>query len=58
MNMNYIKAIQPETKVLAKATVLHNGSRTLVVEADIYDEAGTLYAKGRGTFFVVEKIDL
>ncbi len=58
MNMNYIKAIQPETTVLAKATVLHNGSRTLVVEADIYDEAGTLYAKGRGTFFVVEKIDL
>ena len=58
MNMNYLKAIKPETLVYAKAEVLHNGSRTLVVEADVFDEAGILYAKGRGTFFVVEKIEL
>ena len=54
-NINCIKGAPSNYSVLAIGQVIHNGASTIVVEADIIGENGELYAKARGTFFVIEK---
>lgn len=54
-NMNCIKGAPGKCAVIAIGKVLHNGARTIVVEAEVTGEKGELYAKARGTFFVLEK---
>lgn len=52
-NMNFIKAI-PEGKAMkAIGRVLHNGSRTMACEVELWDEDGRLLSKGNGSFFVM-----
>jgi acyl-CoA thioesterase len=53
MSMNYLKPALAGELVKAVARVVHNGRTTLVVEADLLDQSGTLLAKSMGTFFVV-----
>ena len=41
------------THIIATGRVLHDGRRTMTCESEIRDEAGKLYAKGHGTFYVL-----
>lgn len=52
-NMNCIKALPEGHTVRAIGKVIHNGSRTLVCEADMIDDNDNLIAKASGTFFVI-----
>jgi len=54
-NMNLMKAVPENQLIYAVGRILHNGARTIVAECEIIDEAGNLYGKARGTFFVNEK---
>lgn len=55
INMNCLKPVGENLEIFAVSRILHNGSKTIVAECDIMDGAGILYAKSRGTFFVIEK---
>jgi acyl-CoA thioesterase len=57
MNINYLYGAMPGNTVTAFAKVIHDGQHTVVVEAELKDEAGRLLAKARGTFFVVGRFD-
>jgi acyl-CoA thioesterase len=52
-NINFIKGVKPPDCLKAVGTIIHNGSRTMVVEAEVYNKTDALVAKARGTFFVV-----
>lgn len=56
-NMNFLLAEPPEGKVIVVATILHDGNKLQVSEAEITDEKGQLVAKARGTMFVIQKIE-
>lgn len=58
INMNFIKGAEAQRDVLAVGQVIHHGKSTMVVEADILDEAGALLVKARGTFYVVGKVEV
>lgn len=50
IKVNFLKAITIKTGVLkAIGKVIHNGSRTALTEAQLVDEAGTVYAHGTST---------
>jgi uncharacterized protein (TIGR00369 family) len=49
--INYLRPVS-EGEVTCKATVLHAGRRTLVVEAEV-SQAGKMVAKAQGTFAVL-----
>lgn len=57
MNINFIKGSHPTGLLKAVATVIHNGSRTMVTEAEVYDGTGAFIAKARGTFFITGKVE-
>jgi uncharacterized protein (TIGR00369 family) len=52
MNLNFIRAAECQEALLAVGTVIHDGNKTMVAEADILDGRQNLIAKARGTFFV------
>lgn len=52
-NMNCIKALPEGQTVKAIGKVIHNGSRTMVCEADLIDNDNNIIAKASGTFFVI-----
>ncbi len=52
-NMNLLKAVPETDEITARAQVLHNGGKTIVVECTIEDGAGHLCCKARSTMFVV-----
>lgn len=58
INFNFMKAFVLHSTVKARAHVLHNGSRTMVTEAELLNETGQICLKARGTFFVIEKFTL
>ncbi|MNW20675.1 Thioesterase superfamily protein [compost metagenome] len=49
--INYMRAID-EGEVLCQAKVIHHGSRTLVVEAEVR-QGDALVARAQGTFMLV-----
>lgn len=51
-HMNFIRAVPTGQQVIARGRVVHNGLRTMVCECDLLDEAGQVFAKSGGTFFV------
>lgn len=53
MNFNCIKPALAGQTVVAEANILHNGKKTIVAEAEIRGEDGTMIVKARGTFFVI-----
>ncbi|HWR44178.1 PaaI family thioesterase [Sporomusa sp.] len=52
MNLNYIRSAECQEAIIAVGTLIHNGSQTMVAEADIFDGTHNLIVKARGTFFV------
>lgn len=57
MNMNFLHGAPVNSTVKAISTVVHGGSRTMVVECEVLDHEDTLLAKARGTFFVVGQFE-
>ncbi|MDU4960569.1 MAG: PaaI family thioesterase [Sporomusaceae bacterium] len=57
LNLNYIKAAAVQAALQATATVIHNGSRTIVAECDIADGSQALLIKARATFFVIGQFE-
>lgn len=55
-NMSFLRSAPVGKHLIATGSVLHNGNRTLSCECDITDDEGRLCARGRGTFFVVGRI--
>lgn len=55
-NMNFIKGVPLGTPVKAVGQVVHNGSRTMVCEAEFVNGEGQLLCKATGTFFVLGKL--
>lgn len=53
MNLNYIAGAGGGEVITAAAKVLHDGERTMVVEAELRSGDGRLLSKARGTFFVI-----
>lgn len=56
MNFNCIKPAPAGKVIVAEANILHNGNKTIVAEAEIRDEDGSLIVKARGTFFVIGQL--
>ncbi len=57
MNMNYIKNIGPGETAIAVGRILHNGNKTMVVEAELFNESDNLLVKARATFFVTGRFE-
>jgi len=53
MNLNYMAAVMKGTEVTVEGHVLHAGKKTVVAEASLFTNEGTLAAKARGTFYVL-----
>ncbi len=54
IKVNFLKAITIKTGVLkAIGKVIHNGSRMALTEAQLVDEAGTVYAHGTSTCMIL-----
>ena len=56
MNFNCIKPAPAGKNIVAEASILHNGSKTIIAEAEIRGEDGTLLVKARGSFFVIGQL--
>lgn len=52
MNLNYIRNIPYQESLTAVGTLIHNGSRTMVAETDIFNSTKQLVVSARATFFV------
>lgn len=53
MNLNYIAAVMKDTEITAEGQVLHAGKKTAVAESSLFNSAGDLVAKARGTFYII-----
>lgn len=53
MNINFMKSAAMGSTVLAVAEVLHSGKQTMVLEASLYGQGGSLVGKARGTFMII-----
>ena len=54
LKVNFLKAIRPG-RVMATATVVHKGSRLVVVTGEVHDDAGALLGVALGTFAVIAR---
>lgn len=57
MNINFLHGAPVNSTVRAISTVVHGGSRTMVVECEVLGQDDTLLAKARGTFFIVGQFE-
>ncbi|MDR1702780.1 MAG: PaaI family thioesterase [Sporomusaceae bacterium] len=57
LNINFIKRATPAGYLRVTAHVIHNGSKTMVAESEVYDSENRLIAKARGTFFVLGELE-
>lgn len=57
LNMNFLRSASVQPAVKAVAVVIHNGSRTIVVECEVFDRENALLAKARATFFVIGQFE-
>ncbi|KHM52523.1 acyl-CoA thioesterase [Anaerovibrio lipolyticus DSM 3074] len=55
-NMSFIKGVPLGEKLIATGHVVHNGSRTMMCECELKNEAGKLFCKASGSFFVIGKL--
>lgn len=58
MNGNFIKAVCGGETLRAVGNVEHNGKTTMVSTGRLYNESGELVYLARGTFFVLETMEL
>lgn len=56
MNLNYIRDVPCQEVLTAVGTLIHNGSRTMVAETEIFNNLQQLVVAARATFFVTGKI--
>ncbi|MFA6848832.1 MAG: PaaI family thioesterase [Selenomonadaceae bacterium] len=56
-SMNFLKAVPENATAYANASIIHDGSSTMVGECDLTDKSGEIFGKAHGTFFVLEKFD-
>jgi uncharacterized protein (TIGR00369 family) len=55
LKTNFLKAITIKTGLLkATGKILHIGSRTALLEAEITDDAGKIYAHGTSTCMILK----
>ena len=54
LSMNYI-ATTTNRELIARATFIHKGKRTMVLQCEIKDETGRLLATSNGSFFVIQR---
>ncbi len=52
MNLNYIRNVPIGDSLTAVANLIHNGSRTMVSETNIYNSEDKIVVAARATFFV------
>ncbi|MCL2669887.1 MAG: PaaI family thioesterase [Syntrophaceae bacterium] len=52
LNINFVRRAREGVAVASLSKVIHKGKTSRVVQSSILDEAGTLLAEARGTFFV------
>ena len=57
LNMNFLRSASVQPAIRAVAIVIHNGSRTMVVECEVFDREDALLAKARATFFVIGQFE-
>lgn len=57
LNINFIKRASLEGYLKVTSQVIHNGSKTMVTEAQVYDSKNALIAKARATFFVLDELE-
>jgi acyl-CoA thioesterase len=55
--MNFLKAVPESATAYANASIIHDGSSTMVGECDLTDKSGEIFGKAHGTFFVLEKFE-
>lgn len=55
INMNYIRPISVESRILGVGKVLREGTRTVVVECEFFNERTELVVKGRASFYILQK---
>ena len=53
LSMDFMHSVPMTTRIIATGTVLHDGRHTMTLESEIRDEAGKLFAKAHGTFYVL-----
>lgn len=58
MDISYIRPVMENTWVYGEGRVVHHGSKTIVCEAHLYDEAHRLAIVGKGTYWIHHTIDL
>ena len=56
LSIDFLRAVKMNTRIIAKAQIIHNGRQTIVCECDIIDDTSELYAKVHATFFVIGTI--
>ncbi len=57
LNLNYMRSAVVQPAVKAIGVVIHNGSRTIVAECEVFDRENALLAKARATFFVIGQFE-
>lgn len=57
LNINFLRGATVQPAVRAIGTVIHDGSRTMVVECEVLDQKNELIAKARATFFVIGRFE-
>ena len=57
LSLSFIRNVPSGEEVIAKASVIHAGRSTMVVDGELYDERGKLVMKGKGTFCVLGDVE-
>lgn len=55
MNINCLRSVEEGAEIYAIGSVIHNGRHTMVTECEIIGKNEKLYAKSRGSFYVIDK---
>ena len=53
LSIDFLHAVNMNTRIIAVPKIIHNGRQTMVCECDIVDNEGKLYSKVHATFFVI-----
>ena len=53
LSMDFMHSVPLTTRILATGRVLHDGRHTMALESELKDDAGKIFAKAHGTFYVL-----
>lgn len=57
INMNYIRRVEVDQKIVGIGQVVHHGEKTIVAECECFDEEGNVVVKGRSSFYILGRLD-